>query len=73
MIQIYRLSCRLAVRNTSAVSAKRPPSPRLSARMITMTYLTVTISAKAQTINESAPRIACSLRSPKSTSDWRTA
>jgi hypothetical protein len=37
------------------VNAKMPPSPRLSARMSTMTYLIVTMMVRAQTISESTP------------------
>ena len=73
MIHKYRLRPRPVLRSTRAVSASSPPSPRLSARMMTSTYLTVTTSTRAQTISESAPRMARSLKSPKSTSDWRTA
>ena len=73
MIHMYRLCAGLVLRSTNAVSANSPPSPRLSARMMTRTYLTMTISTKAHTISESAPRMACSLMSPKSISDCRTA
>jgi len=48
MIHKYRLRARLVLRKTSAVSANSPPSPRLSARMITRTYLTVTMTTRAQ-------------------------
>ena len=73
MIHRCRLWLRFVVRSTSAVSAKSPPSPRLSARMMTKTYLTVTTSASVQTIKESVPKIDGSLVSANSTSDWRTA
>ncbi len=41
----------------SASSAKIPPSPRLSARVTKLRYLTPTSKHRAQKISESAPRI----------------
>ena len=46
------------VRSANAISARMPPSPRLSARMMTMTYLTVTVSISAQNTRLSTPRIS---------------
>ena len=43
-------------RDTSAVSARMPPSPRLSARMISVMYFSVTTMTSAQTITDSTPR-----------------
>ncbi len=50
--------CRLlrAVCITSAVSAKIPPSPRLSARMTSARYLTEMITINAQKAMEATPR-----------------
>ena len=45
-------------RCASAISARMPPSPRLSARMIKVTYLTVTISISDQKISDRMPRIS---------------
>ena len=42
-------------RDTSAISASTPPSPRLSARMTTMTYFRVTTMINAQVISDSMP------------------
>lgn len=44
-------------RNASAVSARMPPSPWLSARMMKMTYFTVTVMISAQKISDSTPRM----------------
>ena len=41
---------------TSARSAKMPPSPRLSACMINIRYLMVTTMVKDHAISESTPR-----------------
>ena len=41
--------------DTSAISASTPPSPRLSARMTTMTYFRVTTMINAQVISDSMP------------------
>ena len=43
-------------RRASAVSAMMPPSPSLSARMITMTYFNVTTSSSDQKPSDSSPR-----------------
>jgi hypothetical protein len=40
---------------TSAISAMIPPSPWLSARMISVTYFTVTTSVIAQKTSEMTP------------------
>ena len=69
MIHEYRLCAGFVLRSTKAVSANSPPSPRLSARMMTRTYFTVTTSIKVQTMSEKVPRMACSLMSPKFRSD----
>ena len=42
-------------RETSAVSARMPPSPRLSARMISVMYFSVTTITSAHTITDSTP------------------
>ena len=42
-------------RCTSANSDRMPPSPSLSARMISMTYLSVTIASRLQNISDSTP------------------
>ena len=42
-------------RCASAISARMPPSPRLSARMISVTYFTVTISTSDQKISDRMP------------------
>ena len=41
-----------------AISARMPPSPRLSARMISVTYLIVTTRISAQKISDRMPRIS---------------
>ena len=46
------------LRMASAISARMPPSPRLSARMMTITYFTVTVSISAQKTRLSTPRIS---------------
>jgi hypothetical protein len=73
MIHKYCHPGLLVLRNTRPVSASSPPSLRLSARMVTRTYFMVTTSIKAQMMSKRVPRMACSLMSPKFTSDWRTA
>jgi hypothetical protein len=45
-------------RCASASSARMPPSPSLSARIMTTTYLSVTEIASAQKMSDSTPRIA---------------
>ncbi len=54
-------------RCASAISARMPPSPRLSARITSSTYLTVTISTSDQKISDRMPRIShtARLRSPR--------
>ncbi len=42
-------------RCASAESARMPPSPRLSARRMTITYLSVTTTKSDQKISESTP------------------
>ena len=42
-------------RDTSAVSARMPPSPLLSARMINVMYLSVTTTISAQNTTERTP------------------
>ena len=44
-----------AARIASTVSATMPPSPRLSARIRTMTYFTVTTMVSDQAISDSTP------------------
>ena len=53
-----RRSARLARSRpgTSASSARMPPSPRLSARMTKVGYLTDTTSVSAQTMSETTPK-----------------
>jgi len=47
----------LVTRCTSASSARLPPSPRLSARMMMATYFKDTSSMIAQNTSDSTPRI----------------
>ncbi len=61
------------VLSTRAVSARSPPSPRLSARMITITYLIVTMRNRDQAISETVPRIDRSFTWPNWMRDWRSA
>ena len=42
-------------RSTSAMSAMMPPSPRLSARMMNITYFTDTTSISDQSTSDTAP------------------
>jgi len=42
-------------RDTSAISASTPPSPRLSARITTTTYLRVTTMMSTQVISDRMP------------------
>ena len=49
---------RLATDWPSAISAKMPPSPRLSARSRMNTYFSVTMSSSAHTISDSTPNTA---------------
>jgi hypothetical protein len=49
------------LRCASAASARMPPSPRLSARMITVAYLSVTTTSSAQKIKERTPRTPASV------------
>ncbi len=42
-------------RETSAVSARIPPSPRLSARMMSVTYFAVTMMISAQKMIDRIP------------------
>src|SRR5262252_2680489 len=53
--RIHRFLLPAEDRRARMVKAKMPPSPRLSARMSTMTYLIVTMMVRAQTISESTP------------------
>ena len=53
-----RIRAPAETRCASAISARMPPSPRLSARMISITYLTVTISTSDQKISDRIPRIS---------------
>lgn len=43
------------VRWVSAISAMMPPSPSLSARMMMVTYLSVTVTISAQNASDSTP------------------
>ena len=63
-----RLGCAARV---SAISAIAPPSPRLSARMMTSTYLTVTTMVSAQAIIDRMPSTAVSSAAPYRFSAWR--
>jgi hypothetical protein len=45
-------------RDASASSESVPPSPRLSARIMKITYLMVTTSVTDQKISESTPKIS---------------
>ncbi len=55
---VIRLDCLLAVRNDSAISARMPPSPLLSARMTNSTYLSDTTITIAQNSMEMMPSTA---------------
>ena len=57
------LSPRCNPRDTSAVSARMPPSPLLSARMISVTYFNVTTITSDQKITDSTPRTLAAVRS----------
>jgi hypothetical protein len=50
-----RRGCPSSPRETSAVSASTPPSPLLSARSTSVTYLNVTTMMSAQKITDSTP------------------
>ena len=50
-----------ALRWARAISARMPPSPRLSARITSSTYFTVTIRNSDQKISDRQPRISPSL------------
>ena len=50
-----------------------PPSPSLSARIITITYFKVTEMARTQKINESTPSIVPASAEPATFSDWSKA
>ncbi len=56
--------CRCA----SANSARIPPSPWLSARIITLTYLMVTESIRLQKISDSTPSTAAGSKGPVASS-----
>ena len=60
-------------RCASASSARMPPSPSLSARIITITYLSVTEMASDQKISDSTPRIDSAPVAPETFSDWSKA
>ena len=51
----------VAVRCASAIRARMPPSPRLSARMTSRTYFTVTMRISDQKISERQPMISPSV------------
>jgi len=55
MIHEYRLCAGFVLRSTKAVSANSPPSAAVVGPHDDETYLTMTISTKAQTMSESAP------------------
>jgi len=56
-------------RCASANSARIPPSPSLSARMMTVRYFRVTEMARLQKISDSTPSTASVLKVPASRSD----
>ena len=56
-------------RSARAVSARMPPSPRLSARMTKTTYFTVTTRISAQAISDRKPS---TLAGVGVTPTWRT-
>ena len=56
----------LTPRSASAVRARMPPSPRLSARITTTTYFSVTTMISAQTIRERMPMTPAWVTSPVS-------
>ena len=49
---------------TREVSAKMPPSPLLSARMMMNTYLIITTSTKAQLMSDKTPSTVCDISAP---------
>jgi len=53
-------------RCASAKSARIPPSPSLSARMMMVTYFSVTEMASAQKMSDSTPSTACASKLPAS-------
>ena len=55
--RISHFFCRL----TSAYNENMPPSPRLSARRVRITYFTVVCNVRVQMIQESDPRISFSV------------
>ncbi len=57
---VARMAGLTQTRWASAMSARMPPSPRLSARITSMTYFTVTIRISDQKIRERMPRISVS-------------
>ena len=59
------------LRCASAISASTPPSPRLSARRMNTTYLTVTVRISDQMIRLKRPRISQASTPPSS--KWLTA
>src|SRR4029077_10069057 len=60
-------------RCASANSARIPPSPWLSARMMTVTYLSVTEIARLQKMSDSTPSTAAVLKPPAASSDCSSA
>jgi hypothetical protein len=62
----HRIVARFSMpRETSAVSARMPPSPWLSARMISVMYFSVTTISNAQTNAERMPStFSCETESP---------
>ena len=58
---VLRIAVLTATRWASAISARMPPSPWLSARITSITYFTVTISTSDQKNSDRMPRISTSL------------
>ncbi len=59
-------------RCASAISARMPPSPRLSACMISVTYFTVTMSTRDQKMRERMPRTSVGVMAALE-KNWRLA
>jgi hypothetical protein len=57
-VRTLRVKLPTDTRCPSAISARMPPSPRLSARRISVTYLVVTTSTRDQKISDRMPMIS---------------
>ena len=61
MASVLRIEALTATRCASAISARMPPSPWLSARITSITYFTVTTSTSDQKNSDRMPRTSTSL------------